>query len=81
MNWKELYRQRLTTAEEAVKRIKSGDRVVIGHAAGEPSHIVEAMVANAAAYQNVEIVHMVALGKCAYAKPDMESHFATMLFL
>ena len=27
------------TAEEAVKKIKSKDRVVIGHAVGEPSYL------------------------------------------
>lgn len=37
MSWEEIYRSRLTTAEEAVTHIKSGDRVVLGHAAGEPT--------------------------------------------
>lgn len=73
--WKETYQSKLTTAEEAVKLIKSGDRVIIGHAVGEPSYIVEAMVANAAAYENVEIVHMVAMGKCEYCKPEYEKNF------
>ena len=31
MDWKELYRQKLTTADEAVKRIKSGDRVAVSY--------------------------------------------------
>ena len=39
MNWKEIYNDRLMTAEEAVKKIKSKDRVVIGHAVGEPSYL------------------------------------------
>ena len=75
MDWKTVYEQRKMTAEEAVKKIKSGDRVVIGHAVGEPSHVIEAMVANAQAYENVEIVHMVAMGKCEYARPEMAAHF------
>ena len=75
MDWKTVYEQRKTTAEEAVKLIKSGDRVVIGHAVGEPSYVIEAMVANAEAYENVELVHMVAMGKCEYAKPEMAAHF------
>ena len=48
MNWKEIYASRKMTAEQAVTRIHSGDRVVIAHACGEPSHLVEAMVDNAA---------------------------------
>lgn len=75
MEWKALYESKKMTAEEAVKHIKSGDRVVVGHAVGEPSYLLDAMVANAEAYENVEIVHMVAMGKCEYCKPGMEKHF------
>ena len=57
MGWKEIFESRLTTAEEAVKKIKSGDRVVIAHATGEPVHVTDAMVANAEAYEDVEIIH------------------------
>ena len=58
MDWKELYRQKLTTADEAVKRIKSGDRVVVTHATGESTLLSDAMVRNASAYRDVEIVHL-----------------------
>lgn len=63
------------SAEEAVSKIKSNDRVVIGHATGEALDIVDAMVENKENYENVEIVHMVAMGKGEYAKPGMEKHF------
>ena len=75
MNWKTYYQEHLTTAEGAVKKIKSGDRVVVAHACGEPSHLLEAMVANADAYRNVEIVHMVAMGKVEYCKPEYADNF------
>ena len=75
MSWRDYYQQHLTTAEDAVKRIRSGDRVVVQHACGEPSFLLDAMVANAAAYENVEIVHMVAKGECAYCAPEMAAHF------
>lgn len=74
-NWKDLYKSKLTTAEEAVKHIKSGDRVVFGHACGEPINIIDAMVANHKQYENVEIVHLVAMGKGDYTKPEMKPHF------
>jgi len=69
------YNERLTTAEEAVKRIKSGDRISVSHAVGEPSHIIDAMVANREAYRDVEIVHMVPMGKAEYTHPGMEPYF------
>lgn len=75
MDWNAYYQSHLTTAAEAVTHIKSGNRVVVGHACGEPGYLVDAMVANATAYENVEIVHMVAMGKAAYCAPEMERHF------
>lgn len=75
MDWKALYQERLTTAAEAVTHIKSGDRVSLGHAAGEPTHIIDAMVANREAYRDVEICHMVPKGECAYTHPGMEPYF------
>lgn len=75
MNWKEIYQSRLVSAKEAVSHIKSGDRVVIGHACAEPQYLVDAMVENREMYRDVEIVHMVPMGKCDYVKPGMESYF------
>ena len=75
MSWLSYYQERKITADEAIRNIKSGDRVVVGHACGEPSHLIDALVAHAADYENVEIVHMVAMGKCEYCQPGMEKHF------
>lgn len=75
MDWREAYKSKKVTAEEAVKHIKPGSRVVLGHAAGEPMELVNAMVNNSAAYKNVEIVHMVALGRGEYCNPEFEGIF------
>lgn len=75
MGWQTYYKEHTLTAEEAVSKIKSGDRVVLEHACGEPVYLVGKMVENAAAYQNVEIVHMVAMGKGAYCLPENAGHF------
>ena len=71
-NWRDLYKNKLVTAQEAVKAVKSGDRVVIGHACGEPPTLVSAIVDRAPELRNVEIVHMVAMGPAKYAQPGME---------
>lgn len=75
MSWKETYRSRQATAEEAVAHIKSGDRVIVGHACGEPSYLLDVMVQHAEDYRDVEIVHMVAMGKCEYCKPAYAKNF------
>ncbi|MDR0990461.1 MAG: hypothetical protein LBL92_03755 [Propionibacteriaceae bacterium] len=75
MDWRTYYRDHLTTAEEAVQRIQSGNRVIIGHACTDPGVLVDAMVANADAYRDVEIFHMLPMGKAPYTAPGMEPHF------
>jgi 4-hydroxybutyrate CoA-transferase len=75
MHWQEEYKSKLTVAEEAVRAIKSGNRVVVGHAYGQPQHLVNAMVANKDAYENVEIVHMVSLSPAPYCDKEMQKHF------
>lgn len=75
MNWKEIYTQRLTTAEDAIKIIRDNDRVVFAHAAGVPQEITKALVAHKDDFQNVEIFHMLCLGDGAYTRPEMLSHF------
>ena len=74
-NWKEVYHDKIVTAEAALQTVKSGDRVETGHACGEPQVLVEALVARAPELSNVEIVHMVAMGPAKYAQPGMEASF------
>lgn len=74
-NWRNLYQHKIMEADQALKVIKSGDRVVIGHACGEPQALVEAMVKRAPELHDVEIVHMVAMGQAKYAQPGMEASF------
>lgn len=75
MSWQDVYKSKLTTAQEAVQHIQSGNRVVTGHAAGEPFELIKAMIDNKEQYRDVEIAHMVSLGKSEYAKPEMAPHF------
>jgi 4-hydroxybutyrate CoA-transferase len=73
--WEKIYFDRLTTAAEAVKLIKSGDRVSIANAVGEPSHVIDAMIDNCETYREVEITHMFPMGRCQFAQPGMERYF------
>jgi 4-hydroxybutyrate CoA-transferase len=75
MNWKTEYNAKKVSLELALRAVKSGNRVVVGHATGEPASLVEELVKQKDRLTNVEIVHMVAIGKCEYSYPDMEKHF------
>ena len=74
-NWHEIYKSRVVNAAEAVRHIKSGNRVVVAHASGSPELLLKALVDNKDAYKNVEIVHMVSMGASEYCLPGLEKHF------
>jgi len=43
-DWKKKYAHKIMSAPEALKKVQSGDRVVLGHACGEPQALVDALV-------------------------------------
>jgi len=57
----EKYRSKLRTADEAVRKIRSGQRVFIGSSCGEPQHLVNALMDNANFFSDVEIVRLLSL--------------------
>lgn len=63
------------TPGEAVRRVKSGDRIVFAHACGEPRLLPEALVERAGELRDVEIVHMVSMGEAPYCRPEYAGSF------
>ncbi len=76
MDWKEIYKSKLVTAEEAIKAIHNGDKVVVGLACGEPFGIERAMVENYQSFKDVQITSMLTLGDSPWIKPEMKGHFS-----
>jgi len=68
------YEQRICTAEEAAKLVRSGDRVWIHTGCATPEPLVQALAGRAAELRDVEILHMVACGSAAYSRPEMADH-------
>ncbi len=66
MHWVDLYRSRVTTAEEAVKSIASGNRVWIHGGCNNPIELIDAMVARAPELENVELIHILTFGRADY---------------
>lgn len=75
MDWNEIYSQRTMSAEEALKKIQPNSRVAVGHAVGEPGFLVDTLSAHPDWFTNLEICHMVSLGKNEYCNEGMEGHF------
>ena len=74
-DWRKNYKKNIVTAQEALQHVQSGNRIAVGNACGEPTTLVNALVERANALENVEIVHMVAMGESLYAQPGMEKSF------
>lgn len=74
MNWQELYQSRLRSPDEAVKAVKSGDRLFLTGNASVPLQLMDALVKRAPALKDVEICHVLTFGSTAYAAPEMLGH-------
>jgi len=82
MNWTRTYESRVTTAEEAVRAVKSGDRIFLTGNCSVPQKLMEALVARAYELENVEICHALTIGSSDYVAPEMEGHIrANSLFI
>lgn len=63
------------SAEEAVRLVRSGQRVWIHAGCATPQPLVKALVGRAPELQNVEICHMLTFGEAEYTLPQYEGHF------
>ncbi len=71
--WERIYHQRMTTAEDAVQRIRSGQRVFLTGNCSVPQTVLKALVqrARAGEIDNVEIVQVLTVGDAEYVSPDL----------
>lgn len=74
MTWQEIYQSKLTTAEEAIKLIHDGDKIVTGFACGEPIHIEKTLAAHYKEYKNLEIINMLTLVESPWAMQEFKGH-------
>ena len=73
---------KITTAQEALKIVKSNDFVYIHGGAAVPEILIDALVARAPELRNVTIGHIHIEGKAAYAHPQYkDSFFVNSFFL
>ena len=56
--WADSYLHKRITAEQAVRLIKSGQRVFIGSGCGEPQHLVQTLTEQANSFSGLEIVRL-----------------------
>ena len=74
MSWLHTYHNRIVSAEEAVQAVKSGDRVYLTGNCSVPQALMKALVERAPSLTDVEVCHILTLGKTPYADPELTGH-------
>ncbi len=73
-NWESIYKSRITSAEKAVRAVKSGDRVFLTGNCSVPQKLLQALVDYAPNIKDVEICQALTVGGSAYTEPAMDGH-------
>jgi acyl-CoA hydrolase/RimJ/RimL family protein N-acetyltransferase len=63
-----MFRQKKTTAEKALRVLKRGHRIFIGSGCGEPQHLVRALEKVIPELADLEILHILSVGKTGYTE-------------
>jgi acyl-CoA hydrolase/GNAT superfamily N-acetyltransferase len=74
-DWRERYRDRLTTASEAMRLVRRGCSVFIGSGAAVPRLLVTELSAMSANLANVRLIHGLALGLTPYLDSEFGELF------
>jgi 4-hydroxybutyrate CoA-transferase len=74
MDWSTIYQSRVTTAEQAVRTIQSGNRIFMTGNVSVPQKLLAALVDYAPKLKDVEICQALSVGPADYVKPEMEGH-------
>ncbi len=81
--WEETFdfdRKQLQDPMDIVNLIPNNSRVILGHAAGEPLFLVDALVSAADKLKGIEIVQMVPMGPSRFCAPGLEENFRLNTF-
>lgn len=79
-DWKAKYAGLIMTPEQAVMRIRPGQRVFIGSGCAEPAELVGALTARHGDLADIEIVSIVTNGAAPYAKKELADNFMVNSF-
>jgi acetyl-CoA hydrolase len=74
MDWTKIYESRITTAQEAVKAIQSGNRIFLTGNVSVPQKVLGALVDHAPNLTDVEICQALTIGPADYVRPELDGH-------
>jgi acyl-CoA hydrolase/GNAT superfamily N-acetyltransferase len=79
-DWKEKYKKKVVTAQQAIRKIKRGTRIFLGTGCGVPAHLVQELAKNADIMADNEIVHLLTLGDTPSAEPQFQEQYRHSTF-
>jgi acyl-CoA hydrolase/GNAT superfamily N-acetyltransferase len=74
------YASKISSAEDAVRLIPPGRRILVGSGAAAPAALIEAMVARGDQLADNDVVHLMTLGPAPYVQPGNERRFRHTAF-
>ena len=74
-SWQEDYESMIASPEEAIARIRPGQRVFIGTGCAQPQELIQALVNRAAELEDIDIIHLLTLGEPSYRHKELAKHF------
>lgn len=80
MDWKKEYQEKLRTASEAVKAVRSGDRIYIGTASSIAYRLVEALYERREALEDVVICQGLTMRQLPIFTQEASEHFSTLTY-
>ncbi len=78
--WVEKYNQKVVTADEALKVLKSGDNVIVQPGCAAPFELIRAMVDRKDELEDITLYHILIVGELPYTEPGMEDTFKHKAF-
>ena len=78
--WREKYKSMTATPDEAVAKIRPGQRIFIGTGCAEPLQLVSALTKRAYELPDTEIIHLLTFGDAPYAHKEMTQFFRVNSF-
>ncbi|MBN1320317.1 MAG: GNAT family N-acetyltransferase [Thermoleophilia bacterium] len=79
-DWQEKYADMVMTAEQAVARIRPGQRVFIGSGVAQPLRLVQALVGRHAELADTQVLSSLTLGDAPYAYKELVDYFSVNTF-
>jgi 4-hydroxybutyrate CoA-transferase len=75
MSWAETYRRRITSPEEALRAVRSGDHVWVHAGCNNPEELIRALVARHEDLRDVEVSHLMTFGCADHVSPRYAGSF------